>query len=322
MRIFVAGATGALGSRLVPILVKNGHAVTGTTRSQAKRGLIRARGAEPVVMNGLDRNSVMTAVTAARPDVIVHQMTDLAGAIDMRHFDRSFAVSNRLRTEGADLLLLAARAASTRRIVVQSYCGWPYARTGDAIKSEDAPLDHHPPQEMGGTLDAIRYLENLVCGSDAPEGVVLRYGTFYGPGTGMFDDAMVGQVRHRRMPVIGGGGGIWSFVHIDDAARATAQAIDHGKPGNLYNIVDDDPAPVREWLPELAALLGAKRPFHVPALLARLFAGEHIVTMMTNIRGCSNAKAKRELGWQPEFASWRVGFADVVRRLDEERRAA
>jgi len=314
MRVLVAGATGAIGRNLLPRLVAAGHQVIGTTQTEAKAPLIRQLGCEALVADGLDADAIERAVQSARPDAIVHEMTDLKGASDLRHFDRAFALSNRLRTEGTAHLLTAARAAGTKRFVAQSYCGWPYARVGNAVKSEEDPLDPEPPRELRRTLDAIRYLERAV--TQAPEvgGVVLRYGGFYGPGTGLFDGPFIKQVARRRVPVIGDGNGWWSFVHIEDAAAATAHVIERGAPGNTYNIVDDEPAPVREWLPALAAVLGVKPPRHLPAWLGRLLAGEHLVVMMNEVRAGSNAKAKRELGWRPAHPTWRLGFADIVRQ--------
>jgi 2-alkyl-3-oxoalkanoate reductase len=313
MRIFVAGATGAVGRRLVPRLVRAGHSVTGLTHTASKAGFVRELGAEPVVADALDEWSIRAAVVAAHPDVIVHELTDLKGASDLRKFDRAFAYSNRLRTAGTDHLLAAARDCGVRRIVAQSFCGWPYARTGGQVKSEDDPLDPNPPQQLRRTLDAIRYLERVVTTSGAPEGVVLRYGAFYGPDTGMFDPALIEQIRRRRVPLIGGGGAWWSFLQIDDAAEATALAVELGR--GVYNIVDDDPAPVHEWLPATAAMLGAKPPFRVPAWVARLAAGQHLVAMMTQSRAGSNAKARRELNWRPLHPSWRQGFAEIVQRV-------
>jgi nucleoside-diphosphate-sugar epimerase len=298
---------------LVARLAHAGHAVVGLTRTPAKAALIRDLGGEPVVADALDERSIHAAVRAARPDVIVHELTDLKGTSDLRHFDRVFANSNRLRTTGLDHLLAAGRACGVKRIVAQSYCGWPFARTGGAMKSEEDPLDPDPPAELRRTLDAIRYLENAVTASRAPEGVVLRYGALYGEDTGLLEPALIDQIRRRRVPLIGGGGAWWSFLHIDDAAEATAAAAEGG-PSGIYNIVDDDPAPVHAWLPALAAMLGAKPPFRVPAWLARMIAGEHLVVMMTQARAGSNAKAARELGWRPRIASWRDGFADVIRR--------
>jgi nucleoside-diphosphate-sugar epimerase len=322
MRIFVAGATGAIGRPLVAALVAAGYSVVGLTRTAAKAESIRQMGAEPVVADGLDAVAIRAAIDSTRPEVIIHQMTDLAGATDLRHFDRSFAISNRLRTEGTDHLLAAARANGVKRFVAQSFCGWAFARSGSPVKTEADELDPDPPGELRRTLDAIRYLEGTVAGSPNPEGIVLRYGAFYGPDTGVLDRAMVEQIRRRRVPLIGDGGGWWSFVHVDDAAAATVRAVERGKPGNIYNIVDDEPAEVREWLPALAQMLGAKPPFHLPAWIGRLVAGEHMVAMMTQVRAGSNAKAKQDLDWQPVHPSWREGFATIARHVLAQKSAA
>jgi nucleoside-diphosphate-sugar epimerase len=309
MHIFLAGATGAVGRSLIPILVEHGHTVAGTTRSAAKAGLLRSLGAEPVILDGLDGEAVRAAVAAERPDAIVHQMTALSGLSDIRKFEQAFAVTNRLRTEGTDHLLAAAREAGVERIVAQSYTGWPYARTGGPVKSEEDPLESAPAREMRETLAAIRHLEESVLGARWTEGIVLRYGVFYGPGTGMVPgEEQFELVRRRKFPLVGDGGGVWSFIHIADAAEATLAAVTHGSRG-VYNVVDDDPAPVAEWLPALAQKLGAKKPMRVPRFVGKLFGGEAGVVMMTDIRGASNAKAKRELGWRPAHPSWRQGFA-------------
>ena len=289
MRVFVAGATGAVGSRLLPLLVAAGHSVVGLTRSALKGDAIRGAGAEPAIADATNRAAIVAAVANATPDVIVHEMTALGDADDLRRFDRSFAATNRLRTAGLVNLLAAARQAGTRRLVAQSFCGWPYARIGEPVKSEDDPLDSEPPRELRRSLEAIRFLENTVTSSSEIDGVVLRYGAFYGPGTGILAAAMVDQLRRRRVPLIGSGNGWWSFLHVDDAAAATAIAVEHGAPG-IYNIVDDEPAPVRDWLPALAAMLGARSPRRVPSWLARITAGAHIVAMMTEARAGSNAK--------------------------------
>jgi 2-alkyl-3-oxoalkanoate reductase len=311
MRILIAGATGAVGSRLVSLLVAAGHQVTGLIRNLAKAGEIERAGATPAVADALDGQLVRDIILNARPEVVVHEMTALANASDLTHFDRSFAVTNRLRTEGLDHLLAAARASGARRMIAQSFCGWPYARTGGPIKTEEDPLDPNPPREFRNTLDAIRHLENSVAGAVELEGLVLRYGAFYGPRSGLFDGPMVDQLQRGRVPMIGDGGGWWSFLHVDDAAAATALAVVGGAPG-LYNIVDDDPAPVRDWLPALAAMLGAKPPRQIPRWVARIVAGEHLVAMMTENRAGSNVKARRELGWSPAHSSWRTGFAEVI----------
>ena len=300
LRIFIAGATGALGSRLVPRLAERGHHVTGSTR--AHPGRVRELGAEPAVVDPLDAAAVRDAVLLARPDVVVHQLTALAGLDLGRDFDKTFAETNRLRTEGTDNLLAAARAAGVERLVWQSYAGWPYAREGGAVKSEDAPLDRDPPADARETLAAIRHLEAAVTEAG---GIVLRYGGFYGPGTSLGDGGeQVEMLRRRRFPVGGSGAGVWSLVHIDDAAAATVAAIEHGAPG-IYNVVDDDPAPIREIVPALAAAVGAPPPRHVPAWMVRLAAGAQALSMMTAVRGASNEKAKRELGWVPRY-SWRT----------------
>lgn len=322
MRIFVAGATGAVGRELVPALISAGHSVVGSTRSAAKSDLIRRMGAEPVVADGLDAASMRAAIVSAKPDIIIDQMTDLAAVTDLRHFDRAFARTNELRTRGTDILLAAAREAGAKRLIAQSFCGWTFRRDGSVLKSETDELDPNPPAELRRTLEAIRHLERTVTASSQPEGIVLRYGSFYGPDTGMLSSAMIDQLRRRRVPLIGDGGGWWSFIHTEDAASATVAAVDKGRPGSIYNIVDDQPAQVRDWLPALAELLDAKRPFHVPAWLGRLLAGEHMVLMMTQVRGGSNAKAKRELGWRPAYPIWRDGFAAVARQSEIERAAA
>ncbi len=251
---------------------------------------------------------MLGAVAAARPEVVVHELTDLAGATDLRKFDAGFAATNRLRTEGTDHLLEAARAAGARRLVAQSYAGWPFARVGGPVKTEDDPLDPDPPAELRRTLDAIRHLEAAVLSAEGIEGVVLRYGGFYGPGTSAgAGGSILDDLRRRRFPIVGAGSGVWSFVHIDDAATATVAAVERGAPG-VYQIVDDDPAPVSEWLPALAAAAGARPPRRVPVWLARLLVGEHGVVLMNEVRGASNAKARRELGWRPAWPSWRQGF--------------
>jgi nucleoside-diphosphate-sugar epimerase len=308
MRVFVAGATGAIGRQLVPRLVAAGHEVHGMTRSGSKRAMLDALGAVPVVADALDRDQVAAAVGGARPEVIVHQLTAI-GALDMRHFDRDFALTNRLRTEGTDHLLSAGRAVGVRRFVAQGIAGYgAYVRTGGPVKSEEDPLDPTPAREMRETLAAIRHLEEAVLDARWTEGIVLRYGAFYGPGTSMAPDGEQSElVRRRRFPLVGDGGGVWSFIHVADAAEATVAAVEHGRRG-VYNVVDDDPAPVAEWLPALARTLGARRPMRVPRFVGRLFAGETGVVMMTELRGASNAKAKRELAWRPAHPSWRQGF--------------
>jgi nucleoside-diphosphate-sugar epimerase len=309
MRVFVAGATGAIGTQLVPRLVAAGHEVHGMTRSESKQAMLDELGAVPVVADALDSDQVAAAIGRASPDVIVHQLTAIPTTLDLRHFDRDFALTNRLRTEGTDHLLSAGHAAGVRRFVAQSYAAWPYARTGGPVKTEQDPLDPSPAREMREGLAAIRHLEQAVLNADWTKGIVLRYGAFYGPGTSMAPGAeQVELVRKRKFPLVGSGRGMWSFIHVADAAEATVAAIEHGSRG-IYNVVDDDPAPVAEWLPALAQTLGAKKPVRVPRFVGRLFAGEAGVVMMTELRGASNAKAKRELGWRPEHPSWRQGFA-------------
>jgi nucleoside-diphosphate-sugar epimerase len=308
MRVFVAGATGAIGKQLVPRLVAAGHEVHGMTRSESKQAMLSELGAVPVVADALDPDQVAEAVGRARPDVIVHQLTAI-GEVNMRHFDRDFALTNRLRTEATDHLLSAGQAVGVRRFVAQSNGAFPYARTGGPVKTEEDPLDPTPAREMRESWAAIRHLEQAVLGADWTEGIVLRYGAFYGPGTTMAPGGQLPEmIRKRKFPLVGGGGGVWSFIHVADAAEATAAAIERGSRG-VYNVVDDDPAPVAEWLPALAQTLGAKKPMRVPRFVGRLFAGEVGVVMMTEIRGASNAKAKRELRWRPAHPSWRQGFA-------------
>ncbi len=307
MRVFVAGATGAIGKQLVPRLVAAGHEVHGMTRSESKEAMLKELGAVPVVADALDPDQVAEAVGRARPEVIIHELTAI-GSLDLRHFDRDFALTNRLRTEGTDHLLSAAQAIGVRRFVAQSYGAWPYERAGGPVKTEDDPLDPTPAREMRQTMAAIRYVERAVLGAEWTEGIVLRYGAFYGPGTSMAPGAEQSEaVRKRKFPLVGDGGGVWSFIHIADAADATVAAVTHGGRG-VYNVVDDDPAPVAEWLPAYARELGARQPMRVPKLVGRLFAGEVGVVMMTDCRGASNAKAKRELGWRPAHPSWRQGF--------------
>jgi len=308
MKIFVAGATGFVGSRLIPLLVDRGHQVVGTTRSAAKADRLTRVGAEPMIVDGLDRDGLTAAVIKAEPDVVVHQMTALSVHFDLRRVDRYFAMTNRLRTEGTDILLAAARSAGVRKVVAQSFAGWPYARVGGPVKTEDDPLDPTPPPRLRSTLDAIRHVEREVLSAGDMDGVVLRYGGFYGPQSSISPDGeIVTMVRKRRFPIVGDGAGVWSFVHVDDVATATTAAIERGAPG-IYNIVDDEPARVADWLPVLAAAAGAKPPRRLPVWLGRLAVGPQGVAMMTSIRGASNAKAKRELGWQLIHPSWREGF--------------
>jgi 2-alkyl-3-oxoalkanoate reductase len=316
MKVFLAGATGVLGRALVPQLVARGHEVVGMTSTGSKQDLVRSLGARPVVADALDPDAVAQAVASAEPEVIVHELTALSGKLsarDMRHPERSSAaiMTNRLRTEGTYHLLAAGRAVGARRFVAQSFAAFRWARTGGPVQTEADPLDPNPPAALRAPLVGILHVEQAVTTIEWGEGLVLRYGSFYGPGTAISlapDAVMAAPVRKRRFPIVGDGGGVFSHVHIDDAAAATVAAVDHGRPG-IYNIVDDEPAPVREWLPVLAGALDAKPPRRIPRWLGRLAAGEAATLMMTDVRGASNAKAKRELGWEPRYASWRQGFA-------------
>jgi 2-alkyl-3-oxoalkanoate reductase len=310
MRIFIAGATGALGSRLVPLLTEAGHEVFGSSRNDAGRAAVDALGATGVEMDPLDADSVRAAVAGAKPDVVVHQLTALSKLSgNMRKWDQDFAMTNRLRIEGTDHLLAAAQETGVRRFVAQSYGGhWTNQRTGGPVKTEDDPLVDDAGKEARQTLQALKHVEHAVTTAPGIEGVVLRYGNFYGPGNALSRSGEMGEmVRRAKFPVIGGGAGVWSWIHIDDAAEATVAAIDRGAPG-IYNVVDDDPAPIAEWLPYLAEQLGGKKPMRLPAWLARPLVGQFGLALMTSVRGSSNAKAKRELGWAPRYASWREGF--------------
>jgi nucleoside-diphosphate-sugar epimerase len=316
MRVFVAGAGGVIGRQLVPLLTAQGHRVTATTRSPGKTGPLRALGAEPAVLDGLDAAAVGEAVARAGPDVVIHQMTALAGAFSMRRFDRTFAVTNQLRTQGTDHLIAAAAAAGARRFIAQSFTGWPNIRAGSLIKTEEDPLDPAPPAAQRQTLAAIRHLERAVLAAPL-EGIVLRYGSLYGPGA---SDQLAGPIRRGMIPIIGDGAGVWSFLHTADAASAAVAALTGGAPG-LYNVADDEPASVAEWLPFLAAAIGARPPRRVPVWLGRMAAGEVGVSMMTQIRGSSNARAKQQLGWRPSWPSWRQGFRDGL-AADPQRAAS
>jgi nucleoside-diphosphate-sugar epimerase len=301
MRVFVAGASGAIGTRLVPQLIDRGHEVIGTSRSPRNAERLRALGAEQITLDLLDAHAVRQAVLETEPDAIVHQATALADVRFSRNLDRTFAQTNRLRREGTDALLAAAREAGVPRFVAQSFANFRYARAGGPVKTEDDPLDPTPVETMRETSAAMTYLDEAVL---AAGGVALRYGSFYGAA----NDGLLELVRKRQFPIVGDGGGVSSFIHLDDAAGATVLALEHDGPA-IYNIVDDEPAPVREWLPVLANALGAKPPRHFPVWLARLFAGEAGVMLGTESRGASNAKAKRELGWALRHPSWRQGFA-------------
>ncbi|HLM28279.1 MAG TPA: NAD(P)-dependent oxidoreductase [Acidimicrobiales bacterium] len=317
MKVFVAGASGALGVQLVPKLVAAGHEVVGMTRTASKQDGLRASGARPVVADALDPDAVASVVGEAEPEVIVHQLTALSGKMsirDARHPDRSSMakMTNRLRTEGTDHLLAAGRAVGARRFVAQSFGAFRYARTGGPVQTEADPLDPNPPAPLRPVVEGLLYLEDAVTTIDWGEGLALRYGGFYGPGTSISlapDAVMAAPIRKRRFPIVGDGGGVWSHIHIEDAAAATAIAVEQGEPG-IYYIVDDEPAPVREWLPVLASALDAKPPRRFPRWLGRLAAGEAATVMMTEARGASNAKAKRELGWELRYPSWRLGVTE------------
>ena len=310
MKVFVTGGTGAIGKFLLPLLLENKHEVVALTRSVIKATALEESGVSAVIADPLDKNALTAAVRRAEPEVIIHELTALSKAGNFRKLDEEFTLTNRFRTEVTDTLLAAARTIGTPRFIAQSYCGWPYARTGGPVKTEEDPLDPKPPENFVRTLAAIRSLEDKIRSTTFLQGIALRYGNFYGPGTAIGKRGMVVEmVRKRRLPIIGGGGGVWSFIHILDAARATLAAMTRGAPG-IYNIVDDEPAKVSTWLPVLAAAVGAKPPYKIPHWLGELLVGKNGVMMMTQIRGCSNAKAKKELGWAPVYPSWRIGFVD------------
>jgi nucleoside-diphosphate-sugar epimerase len=307
MKVLVAGATGAIGRQLVPRLVAAGHDVAGITRSRAGAALVRRDDATPFAADALDADAVASVVATFEPEVIVHELTALK-KLDMRHFQRSFAATNRLRTEATDHLLAAGRAVGIRRFVAQSFAGWPSGRVGPPVATEEEPLDAQPAPSMRTTLDAIRHLETAVIGAEWTEGVVLRYGNLYGPGTSFAPGgATLEAIRAGGFPIVGDAGGVWSFVHVADAVEATVIAVERGRRG-VYQVVDDEPAPVAEWLPTLAHAIGARPPRRVPRWIGRLLAGEAATIMMTEVRGASNEKAKRELRWQPRFRTWRDGL--------------
>jgi 2-alkyl-3-oxoalkanoate reductase len=301
MRVLVVGATGAIGKQLVPQLLEAGHQVTATTRSPAKVDSLRAAGAGPVVLDVLDGAAVGEAVAKAEPEAVIYESTAIPAEMNFRKFDQTFGPTNTLRTVGLDHLLAAAAAEGVPLVIAQSYAGWPYARTGGPVKTEADPFDPDPPAAQRTGLAALRHLEDAVT---AAGGLALRYGNLYGPGS---SEIMVRMLQRRQVPMIGDGGGVWSFLHVTDAAAATVAALQAGPPG-VYNVVDDEPARVSEWLPVAARGAGAKAPLHLPAWIGRLAAGEVGLSMMTQVRGCSNAKAKAELGWQPIWPTWREGF--------------
>jgi nucleoside-diphosphate-sugar epimerase len=310
MKVLVTGGTGAIGKFLLPLLLDNKHEVVALTRSVTKAALLEDTGVSAVIVDPLDKPGLTAAVRRAEPDVIIHQLTALSSVGNFRKFDQEFALTNRFRTEVTDTLLAAARTIGTRRFIAQSYCGWPYARKGGPVKAEEDPLDPKPPENFTRTLAAIRYLEDKISSTTFLEALALRYGMFYGPGTAIGKGgAVLKMVRKRRFPIVGGGGGVWSFIHVLDAARATVAAISRGAPG-IYNIVDDEPTRVATWLPALAKAVEAKPPYKIPHWLGELTIGKGGVSIMTQIRGCSNAKAKHELNWTPIYPSWRIGFVD------------
>jgi len=310
VRVFLAGGTGAIGKALLPRLLDGGHEVSALVRSPEKAKAVKVAGARPILADALDREALIAAVVEAEPEAIVHELTALSEAGNFKKFDEEFALTNRFRTEVTDTLFEAARLAGARRILVQSYCGWPFAREGGPVKTEEDPLDPDPPPQFRKSMAALRHLEDAVRAARDVEALALRYGNFYGPGTGIAGDGVVvDMVRRRKVPIVGDGAGIWSFLHIEDAARATVAALSRGAPG-IYNVVDDEPAPVKVWLPALAEAVGAAPPRRIPVWLGRIVIGEGGVSMMTQIRGGSNAKAKRELGWGPAFSSWRRGFVE------------
>ncbi len=311
MRVFVAGTTGVVGKILVPLLLESGHEVVALSRTSQKANELEALGAKVAVADALDKNGVTAAIRMAEPEVIIHQLTALAGVGgNFKKFDEDFALTNRFRTEVTDTMLAAARLVGARRFIAQSFCGWPFAREAGPVKNEEDPLDPSPPASFSKTLTAIRYLEEAVRRATDLAALALRYGIFYGPGTAIAKDgSIVKLIRKRRIPIVGDGAGIWSFVHIQDVARATVAAVSRGAPG-IYNIVDDEPAAVSTWLPFLADAVDAKPPRRVPVWLGKLAIGDGGVSIMTKVRGGSNAKAKRELGWQPTYRSWRRGFLE------------
>lgn len=310
MKVFVAGGTGAIGKFLLPLLIQKGYEVIALVRTSEKGKKIKSLGAKFSVADALNKEKLIAAIRKTEPEVIIHLLTSLAGAGNFKKVDEEFALTNRFRTEVLDTMLTAARLVGTRRFIAQSFCGWPFAREGGPVKTEVDPLDPNPPDSFKKTLSAILYLENVVRQAEEIQALALRYGIFYGPGTGIANDgSIVRMIRKRKLPIVGDGGGIWSFIHIEDAARATLAAISYGIPG-IYNIVDDEPAPVSEWLPFLANTVGAKPPLHIPAWLARLAIGDGGVSMMTKIRGGSNIKAKSELRWQLIYNTWRHGFIE------------
>ena len=311
MRIFLAGATGAIGRQLVPMLIAAGHEVTGTTRSGERAEWLRSQGARAAVLDALDETAVAAAVTEAAPEAVIHQLTSIPHRLDPRSIERDFELNDRLRSEGTRILLSAARGAVARRIIAQSIA-FSYAPTAPGtLHAESDPLldDESSPASFRRSAASLRSLESQV---HEAGGMTLRYGYFYGPGTAISSTGSTGQdVARRRLPVIGGGTGVWSLIHVRDAAAATVSALTRGESG-AYNIVDDEPARVSEWIPALAEVLGARPPRRVPALIARPLAGAYGIAAMTRAQGADNAKARRELGWELGYPSWRRGFAEAL----------
>jgi len=314
MKIIIAGASGAMGRALIPLLVRAGHDVVGMVQRPRSVEVVHSLGAEPRTADALDAAAVLNCLREVQPQVVIHQLTAIPPALDMRHFDREFALTNLLRTEGTRHLLAAAVDVGATHFIAQSFAGWTYGRKGNGkskLKTEEDALDPDPPRRLRTTLDALKSLERAVLSESRVTGTVLRYGAFYGPHTSIAKDGSIVQaVRRRKLPLVGEGAGVWSFVHIDDAASATAAAVESGR-GGIYNVVDDEPAPVSEWLSFLAHCAHAQPPRHVAAWMARLLIGEHVVAVMNEIRGVSNAKIKRDLGWTPHWPSWREGFREV-----------
>ena len=310
MRIFLAGASGAIGQTLIPLLVQQQHEVFGAFRNPANTSKVQALGATPVVLDALNGQAVHDRIAEIRPQVVMHQLTAIPARLDLRHIDRDFEMTNRLRTEGTRNLTSASVRAGVEKFIAQSFAGWPYARRGITLKTEEDDLDPSPPPQLKAMLDAIETLEHTVVREQGFTGIVLRYGPLYGPHSSIAKDgAMVDEIRKHNVPVIGQGTGVWSFLHLHDAATATIAALTHGERG-IYNIVDDDPAPVTDWLPYLAQCVGAPAPRHIPNFMAKMLVGEHAVAMMNDIRGVSNAKARQQLHWEPKWTSWRQGFRE------------
>lgn len=312
MRLLLAGASGAIGQTLIPLLIQQQHEVFGVFRNPANADRVQRLGATPVVLDALDATAVTNQVARIKPQIVIHQLTAIPARIDLRNFDREFVLTNRLRTEGTRNLITAAVNAGAEKFIAQSFAGWSYARTGSAPKTEEDALDPTPPPRLKPTLDALRTLETTVLNEPRLSGIILRYGWLYGPHSAIASDGtMIEDIRKRKVPLVGKGTGVWSFLHLYDAATATVAAITNAKPG-IYNIADDDPSSVAEWLPYLAQCVGAKPPIHVPSWLARLLIGEHAVILMNENRGVSSAKAKRELNWTPKWSSWRQGFCNSL----------